>query len=406
MFDVKQLKAEFPILNQSINGFPLVYLDSAATTQKPNCVIATEQEFYKNDYANIHRGVHTLSVRATDRYEAVRENVRQFINAESIQEIIFTKGTTESINLVATSFAQEYLKPGDEVLISALEHHSNIVPWQVVCERTGARLKVIPVTAEGDLDEVAYRSLLTSNVKLVALSHVSNAIGTVNPIRHLIKLAKENNSIVLIDGAQAVAHLSVDVVALDCDFYAFSSHKLYGPTGVGVLYGKKTLLEKMSPYQFGGDMIKMVSFNKTLYNDLPYKFEAGTPNIAGVVAFGRAVDFINEIGLEAIAKYEHELTRYTVDCLSAITGVSLVAQPAQQAGIVSFVMDQVHPHDIGTIFDQQGVAIRTGHHCAMPLMDLLKVSATARISLGLYNTQHDVDQAMAAIAEVKRVFHV
>lgn len=404
MFDAKIIKAYFPILNQSIHGSPLVYLDSAATTQQASTVMDTVKKFYETDYANIHRGVHTLSVRATERYEAVREKVRDFMSAASTQEIIFTKGTTESINLVASSLASDYLKPGDEVLISAMEHHSNIVPWQIACQKKGATLKVVPITEQGDIDEAAYVSYLTDTVKLVALTHVSNAIGTVNPIKRLIKLAKENKSLVLIDGAQAASHLSVNVVELNCDFYAFSSHKMYGPGGVGVLYGKKELLEQMSPYQLGGDMIKMVSFEKTTYNDLPYKFEAGTPNIAGVIGLGAAIDFINELGLDQIAAHEHVLTQYAIERLSTIKGVSLVAKPKQQSSIVSFVMEDVHPHDIGTIFDQMGVAIRTGHHCAMPLMNILKVPATARLSMGVYNSLEDIDAAVSALQEVKKVF--
>ncbi len=406
ILDIHKIKQEFPILNQQIQGQPLVYLDTAATAQQPRQVLEAIKNFYENDYANVHRGVHTLSIRSTDRYESVREQVRKFISAHSIQEIIFTKGTTESINLVASSFANHYLKPGDEVLISAIEHHSNIVPWQNVCEKTGALLKVIPVNAQGDIEEAVYIRYLTDKVKLLALTHVSNAIGTINPIQRMIQLAKEKNIIVLIDGAQAVPHLPVNVVELNCDFYAFSSHKMYGPTGVGILYAKKALLEQMPPYQFGGDMIKMVSFDKTVYNDLPYKFEAGTPNIAGVIGLGAAIDFINRIGLNQIAAHEHRLVHYAIDRLSSIDEVSLVAKPRQLSSLISFVMRDVHPHDIGTIFDQCGVAIRTGHHCAMPLMNILNLPATARLSVGIYNTQEDIDRAMLAIDEVKRVFYL
>ncbi len=384
-------RADFPILEQKIRDKDLVYLDNAATTQKPQCVIDTINRYYCEINSNIHRGVHTLSQLATDEYEATRETVRQFINAKSLKEVIFTRGTTESINLVASSWGGSELKAGDEVIISAMEHHSNIVPWQMICEQTGAILKVIPMNNEGELLIDEYKALITEKTKMVAIVHVSNALGTINPVKDIIDIAHEHDIVVLLDGAQSVAHLSVDVQALDCDFFAFSGHKLYGPTGIGVLYGKQALLEKMPPYQGGGDMILAVSFEKTEYNELPYKFEAGTPNIADTIGLAKAIDYVNAIGLETIAEYEDQLLRYATTQLSEIPGFRVIGSAKQKASVLSFVIKGVHPHDLGTILDMDGIATRTGHHCAMPVMDYYNVPATARASFALYNTFEEVD---------------
>jgi cysteine desulfurase/selenocysteine lyase len=384
-------RADFPILEQKIRDKDLVYLDNAATTQKPQCVIDTINRYYCEINSNIHRGVHTLSQLATDEYEATRETVRQFINAKSLKEVIFTRGTTESINLVASSWGGSELKVGDEVIISAMEHHSNIVPWQMICEQTGAILKVIPMNNEGELLIDEYKALITEKTKMVAIVHVSNALGTINPVKDIIDIAHEHDIVVLLDGAQSVAHLSVDVQALDCDFFAFSGHKLYGPTGIGVLYGKQALLEKMPPYQGGGDMILAVSFEKTEYNELPYKFEAGTPNIADTIGLAKAIDYVNAIGLETIAEFEDQLLRYATTQLSEIPGFRVIGSAKQKASVLSFVIKGVHPHDLGTILDMDGIATRTGHHCAMPVMDYYNVPATARASFALYNTFEEVD---------------
>lgn len=384
-------RADFPILEQKIRDKDLVYLDNAATTQKPQCVIDTINRYYCEINSNIHRGVHTLSQLATDEYEATRETVRQFINAKSLKEVIFTRGTTESINLVASSWGGSELKAGDEVIISAMEHHSNIVPWQMICEQTGAILKVIPMNNEGELLIDEYKALITEKTKMVAIVHVSNALGTINPVKDIIDIAHEHDIVVLLDGAQSVAHLSVDVQALDCDFFAFSGHKLYGPTGIGVLYGKQALLEKMPPYQGGGDMILAVSFEKTEYNELPYKFEAGTPNIADTIGLAKAIDYVNAIGLETIAEFEDQLLRYATTQLSEIPGFRVIGSAKQKASVLSFVIKGVHPHDLGTILDMDGIATRTGHHCAMPVMDYYNVPATARASFALYNTFEEVD---------------
>lgn len=384
-------RADFPILEQKIRDKDLVYLDNAATTQKPQCVIDTINRYYCEINSNIHRGVHTLSQLATDEYEATRETVRQFINAKSLKEVIFTRGTTESINLVASSWGGSELKVGDEVIISAMEHHSNIVPWQMICEQTGAILKVIPMNNEGELLIDEYKALITEKTKMVAIVHVSNALGTINPVKDIIDIAHEHDIVVLLDGAQSVAHLSVDVQAIDCDFFAFSGHKLYGPTGIGVLYGKQALLEKMPPYQGGGDMILAVSFEKTEYNELPYKFEAGTPNIADTIGLAKAIDYVNAIGLETIAEFEDQLLRYATTQLSEIPGFRVIGSAKQKASVLSFVIKGVHPHDLGTILDMDGIATRTGHHCAMPVMDYYNVPATARASFALYNTFEEVD---------------
>ena len=403
--DVKRLREDFPILHQTVrDGRPLVYLDNAATTQKPRVVIDSIRRYYERDNANIHRGVHELSERATAAYEGARALVQRFIGASSPREIIFTRGTTEAINLVAQSFARPRVRPGDEILISTMEHHSNIVPWQMLCEQTGAVLRVVPIDDRGDLvmDELAAR--LGERTRLLALVHVSNALGTVNPVREIVALAHERGVPVLLDGAQAVAHARVDMRDLGCDFYAFSGHKLYGPTGIGVLYGRSELLEAMPPWQGGGDMIASVTFEKTTYNTLPYKFEAGTPHIAGGIGLGAAIEYVNAVGLDAIAAYEAELLDYATRGVSSVPGVRLIGTARRKSGVVSFVVNGVHAHDVGTILDQEGVAIRTGHHCAQPVMERFGVPATARASLALYNTRDDVDALVAALRKVAEVF--
>jgi len=404
MLDVDAIRADFPILSRHIQGKPLVYLDNAATSQKPETVITAVDNYYREYNANIHRGVHTLSEEATAAYESAREKVRSFLNAETTQEIVFVRGATEAINLVAQTQGRGNLQPGDEIIISAMEHHSNIVPWQLLCEQTGAVLRVIPINERGELLLDEYEKLLNERTRLVSIVHISNALGSIVPIRNIIEHAHRRGALVLVDGAQAVAHTICDVRAMDCDFYVFSSHKLFGPTGVGVLYGKRHLLERMPPYQGGGDMIKMVTFAKTLYNDLPYKFEAGTPNIAGAIGLGAALDYVNRIGLPAIAAYEHELLAYGTAALSEVKGLSLIGTAREKASILSFVMEGIHPHDIGTILNHEGVAIRTGHHCAMPVMDFFKVPATARASLAFYNTRSEIDILVRALASVKNIF--
>lgn len=404
MNSLLNIREQFPILNQSVQGHTLVYLDNAATTQKPWCVLNKEREFYCEHNSNVHRGVHTLSARATALYEASRESVREFIHAASTQEIIFTKGTTEAINLVAQSYLRPLLKAGDEVLLSAMEHHSNIVPWQLVCEATGAVIKVIPMDLQGELDLSTLDDLINVRTRLVAVTHVSNALGTVNDIATIIQKAHEKNVPVLIDGAQAVPHRAVDVQALQCDFYAFSSHKLYGPTGVGVLYAKKELLKKMPPYQGGGDMIKTVSFTKTVYQDLPYKFEAGTPNIAGVIGLGSAIEFIKNIGFTAIEQHEKTLMQCATEALKNFPGIHFIGEAAEKSAVISFMLDDVHPHDVGTILDQHGVAVRTGHHCSMPVMEFFDVPATVRVSFAMYNTLAEIDCLLESLSYVKKVF--
>ena len=401
---VQRWREDFPILQTSLYGKPLVYLDNAATTQKPLSVIEAESHYYRSDNANVHRGIHALSQRATDAFEAARAKVQRLINATSAGEIIFVRGTTEAINLVAQSYGRSRFKAGDEIIVSHMEHHSNIVPWQILCQQTGAILRVIPVNNIGELEFEAYNRLLGPRTRLVAVGHVSNALGTINPVRAIIDLAHTRGVPVLLDGAQAIAHLPVDVQALDCDFYAFSGHKLYGPTGIGVLYGKSALLAAMPPYQGGGDMISAVSFEGTTYNIIPYKFEAGTPNIAGVIGLGAAVDYILAIGFEALLAHEQGLLAYATAALRGIDGLRIIGSAQHKTGILSFVMDGVHPHDIGTILDRQGVAIRTGHHCAMPLMERFGLSATARASFALYNNTAEVDKLVAAIDQVKEVF--
>ncbi|KAB7623632.1 aminotransferase class V-fold PLP-dependent enzyme [Alkalilimnicola sp. S0819] len=402
--DVARLREDFPILSQTVHGRPLVYLDNGASAQKPEAVIEAERRCYREYYANIHRGVHYLSQTSTTEYEAARGKVQRFLNAASDKEIVFTRGTTESINLVAHSYVRPRLRAGDEILVSAMEHHSNIVPWQLLCEETGAVLKVIPISEAGEIDLDAFAELLGERTRLLSVVHVSNALGTVNPVAEMIRQAHAKGIPVLLDGAQAVPHMPVDVQALGADFYAFSAHKLYGPTGVGVLYGKYDLLKAMRPYQGGGDMIKTVSFEKTIYADPPNRFEAGTPNIAGVIALGAAVDYLSEVGLEAIAAYEQELLDYATERLSAIPGLRIIGTAPNKAGVISFVMDGAHPHDIGTLLDEQGVAVRAGHHCAEPVMRRYAVPATARASFGLYNTREEVDVLVAAIEKVRELF--
>lgn len=404
LFDVLKIRRDFPALSQSVKGKPLVYLDNAATTQKPLQVIDAMNRYYRLDNANIHRGIHELSERATAAYEAVREQVRSFINAANVREIIFVRGTTEGINLVAQSFAKSALREGDEVLISGMEHHSNIVPWQMVCGEKRSHVKVAPINDAGEIEIDEYEKLLTNKTKLVALGHVSNALGTVNPVKSMIAAAHKRSIPVLIDGAQAMAHSRVDVRDLDADFYVFSGHKMFGPTGIGVLYGKESLLNSMPPYQGGGDMIKSVSFEKTIYNDLPYKFEAGTPNIAGTIGLGAAVEYLSKLDIDAVENHERELLNHATDALGKIEGVRLVGTAREKLGVVSFVIDSIHPHDIGTILNEEGIAIRTGHHCAQPVMERFGIPATARASFAFYNTREEVDVLVRGIHRLKEVF--
>ena len=395
--DVSRIREDFPILKQLVRGKPLVYLDNAASAQKPQAVIDALSRFYSTGYANIHRGIHWLSERATEAYETARLSVQRFIGAAEANEVIFVRGTTEAINLVAQTYGRTHVQAGDEILISTMEHHSNIVPWQMLCEATGAILRVVPISDDGELLLDEYERLVTTKTRLIAIAHVSNVLGTVNPIRRIVEIAHRHQVPVLVDGAQAAPHMALDVQALDCDFYAFSGHKLFGPTGVGVLYGKASLLETMPPYQGGGHMIQSVTFEKTTYNTVPDRFEAGTPNIAGVVGLGAAIDYVSEIGLEAIAAYERELLAYAMDQLSRISGVRLIGTAKEKAGVLSFVADGVHPHDLGTILDNEGIAIRAGHHCAQPLMSRFGVPATARASLAFYNTRKEIDALTAGI---------
>ena len=395
--DVEALRREFPVLSRVVNGRPLCYLDSAASSQRPQFVIDAISRYYETTHANVHRGVHKLSQEATDLFEGARETLRRFINARSTREVIFVRGTTEAINLVAQSYARPRLQPGDEILISWLEHHANIVPWQMVCEQTGAVLKVIPITRSGEVDYVAFESLLSDRTRLLALSHVSNALGTIVPVERFIREARRRAIPVLLDGAQAAPHMPVDVQALDCDFYCFSGHKMCGPTGIGVLYGRESLLAAMPPWQGGGDMILAVSFKGTVYNELPYKFEAGTPHIAGAIGLGAAVDYLESIGLERIAAAEQDLLDYATQRLATIPGLTLVGTAPAKAAVVSFTVDGVHPHDLGTILDHEGVAIRTGHHCAMPVMEFFGLPATARASFAFYNTRPEVDRLVEAL---------
>ncbi|MEK7378224.1 MAG: cysteine desulfurase [Candidatus Binatota bacterium] len=404
VLDVARIREDFPILKQQVHGKPLVYFDNAATSQKPQVVIDTLNRYYAEENANIHRGIHFLSELATAEYEETRNKVKRFLNASESREIVFVRGTTEGINLVAQSYGRRFFKEGDEVVISAMEHHSNIVPWQMLCEQVGARLRVIPMNHDGELLLDEYERLLGARTKLVSVAHVSNALGTINPIGRIIESAHRRNIPVLVDGAQAAPHMKVDVQELDCDFYAFSGHKLFGPTGIGVLYGKARHLEAMPPYQGGGDMISLVTFEKTHYNIIPYKFEAGTPHIAGVIGLGAAIDYVSGIGLDAVAAYEGEVLAYATAQLSTIKGLRIIGRAKEKASVLSFVLEGVHPHDIGTVLDREGVAIRAGHHCAMPVMQRFGVPATARASFAFYNTREEVDVLVRAVRKVLKVF--
>lgn len=403
-FDVERIRQDFPILHQKVHGKPLVYLDNAATSQKPKAVIDALARFYSTDNANIHRAVHQLSERSTRQHEESRIKVQRFLNAPDPHEIIFVRGTTEGVNLVAQTYGRANVKAGDEILITALEHHSNIVPWQILCEEKGARLQVAPINDDGEVILEEFEKLLNSKTRLVAASHISNALGTVTPIEKMIRLAHQRQIPVLVDGAQAVPHRTVDVQALDCDFYVFSGHKLYGPTGIGVLYGKAKLLEAMPPYQGGGDMISSVTFEKTTYNSLPYKFEAGTPDIAGAIGLGAAIDYFRSVGIDEAAAYEEELLSYATARLSDISDLRLIGTAKEKVSVLSFALDGIHPHDVGTILDREGIAVRTGHHCAQPVMDRFGVPATTRASLAFYNTRAEIDALVAGIAKVKKVF--
>jgi cysteine desulfurase / selenocysteine lyase len=402
-WDVEAIRKDFPILQTRVHGKPLVYLDNAATSQKPQRVMDALTAYYTTDNANVHRGVHLLSERATQAYEAARVRIQRFLNAASSAEVIFVRGTTEGINLVAHSYGRSAVGPGDEVIVSTLEHHSNIVPWQLLCEEKRATLRVIPINDAGELELDAYEKLLNERTRLVAVAHVSNALGTIVPVRRIIELAHRRGVPVLVDGAQAVPHLSIDVRELDCDFYTFSGHKVFGPTGIGVLYGKAALLERMPPWQGGGDMIKVVSFEKTTYAALPSKFEAGTPNIADAIGLGVAVDYLDGLGLERVAAHEHDLLTYGTAALSHLPGVRLIGTAREKASVLSFVVDDVHAHDVGTILDQEGIAIRTGHHCAMPLMKRFGLTATARASLAFYNTREEIDALAQALPKVREM---
>ena len=404
VWDVERIRKDFPVLGQMVHGKPLVYLDNAASSQVPQMVIERGSQYLKYEHSNIHRGVHYLSMKATNAYEGAREKVKRFINARDVKECIFVRGATEGINLVMHGYGRKFIGAGDEIIISAMEHHANIVPWQMLCEEKNARLRVIPMSDAGELLLDEYDALLNERTKLVAIGHVSNALGTVNPIKDMIERAHKYGVPVLIDGAQWAPHMPIDVQDLDCDFYAFSGHKMFAPTGSGVIYGKAALLEKMNPFQGGGDMIKSVTFEKTTYADLPNKFEAGTPAIASQIGLGAAIDYLNIIGREKAAAYEHELLRYATERLSAIEGVRIVGTAREKLGVLSFVIDEIHPHDIGTILDQEGIAVRAGHHCAQPVMRRLKIPATARASFAFYNTREEVDQLVLAIERVIEVF--
>ena len=404
-FDVTRIRRDFPILRTTINGKPLIYLDNAATAQKPQVVLDALTGYYTNDNANVHRGVHTLSVRATAAYEAARGKTQKLINAQRREEIVFVRGATEAINLVAQTYGRTHVGAGDEVLITTMEHHSNIVPWQILCEQTGATLRVAPISDRAELVMDEFDRLVGPKTKIVAVTHVSNALGTINPLPRIVEIAHGRGAVVLVDGAQGAPHMPIDVQAIGCDFYALSSHKMFGPTGVGALYGRFDLLDAMPPYQSGGEMIKSVTFDKTVYNDVPHKFEAGTPNIAGVVAFGAAIDYIVDLGLAKIGAYEHELLTYGTELLEAIPEVRLIGTATDKAAVLSFVIDGVHPHDAGTILDQEGIAIRTGHHCAQPVMERFGVTATCRASLAFYNTREELDALAAGVRRVVEVFN-
>ncbi|MAI99171.1 MAG: cysteine desulfurase [Nisaea sp.] len=404
MYDVDKIRADFPILSEEIRGQSLVFLDSAASAQKPRQVIDRVSDVYETSYANVHRGLHYLSEHATAAYEGAREKIRAFINADDVREVIYTKGATDAINLVAGSWGRQNLQAGDEIIISYAEHHSNIVPWQLLCEEKGAVLKVIPVDDEGAFHLDDFTALLSERTKIVAVTHVSNVLGTVLPIKEMARLAHQQGAVIMIDGCQGITHITIDVQDLDCDFYAFSGHKLYGPSGIGVLYGKAHLLEAMPPYQSGGDMIERVTFAKTTWAELPHKFEAGTPPIAQAIGLGAAIDYVRSIGIAAIAAHEQDLLNYTTQKLSAVDGVRLIGTAAGKVSVISFVMDCAHPHDIATIVDQTGVAIRAGHHCAQPLIDRFEIPSAARASFGMYNTRDDADRLVASLEKVKEIF--
>jgi cysteine desulfurase/selenocysteine lyase len=403
-YDVERIRRNFPILSRRVHGKPLVYLDNAATTQKPSSVIETMKAFYENSYANIHRGVHALSVEASDAYEKARDRARAFVNAAESREIVFVRGTTEGINLVAQTFGRARVRKGDEVLLSGLEHHSNIVPWQILCEQKGARLRVAPINERGEVRVDELEKLLSEKTRILAISHVSNALGTVNPVKRIIAKAHARGVPVLVDGAQAAPRLPVDVRDLDCDFYTFSGHKMYGPTGVGVLYGKARLLEEMPPYQGGGDMISSVTFEKTTYNILPYKFEAGTPHIAGAIGLAAAMDYLSALGMEAVEAHEADLLSYATERLAATPGLKIIGTAAEKAAVLSFTLEGVHPHDVGTVLDREGIAVRTGHHCAQPVMEFFGIPATSRASFALYNTRREVDALAGGIRKVLEMF--
>src|SRR5213594_4454168 len=403
-FDVEKIRRDFPILSREIRGKKLVYLDNAATAQKPRAVIEAISRYYEQGNANVHRGVHFLSEHATGEHERARRRVQRFINAPHASEIIFVRGATEAINLVAQTYGRVHVRAGDEVLITAMEHHSNIVPWQILCEEKGATLRVVPINDAGEVILDEFERLLGTRTKIVAVPHVSNALGTVNPLRQMVELAHRHNAVVVVDGAQAVPHLTVGVRALDCDFYVFSGHKLYGPTGIGVLYGKSALLNAMPPYQGGGDMILSVTFEKTTYNKIPHKFEAGTPDISGVIGLAAAINYVNELGLDRIEAHERDLLRQATELLSTIPGLRVIGTAKEKASVLSFVMDGIHPHDIGTILDQEGIAIRTGHHCAQPVMERFGIPATARASFAFYNTREEVNALVKGIDRVREVF--
>jgi cysteine desulfurase/selenocysteine lyase len=398
------VRREFPVLRETVNGHPLVYLDSAASAQKPQAVIDAERAVYEHYYSNIHRGVHRLSMLSTQAYEGARGKIRAFLGAASDREVVLLRGTTEAINLVAQSYGRSHVRAGDEVLITELEHHSNIVPWQLLCAEKDAKLRVAPIDDAGDVDLAAFERLLTPRTQIVALSHVSNALGTINPVARMTELAHAAGAVVLIDGAQAVPHLRVDVRAIGCDFYAFSGHKLYGPSATGALYGREALLAAMPPWQGGGDMIASVTFEKSTWNELPYKFEAGTPNVAGVIALGEAIDWVGRVGLDQIAAYEHELLEYGTRLLSDLPGLRLVGTAREKASVLSFVLDGVHPHDVGTVLDNEGIAVRTGHHCAQPVMDRYGIPATTRASLACFNTEQELDALVRGIRKVQELF--
>ncbi len=402
-FDVEKIRQDFPILNSKINGKPLVYFDNAATSQKPKVVIDTISNYYSEINSNVHRGVHFLSEKATNAYELSRKTIQKFINAEKTEEVIFTRGTTEAINLVADTYGQKYLKKNDEIIISTLEHHSNIVPWQMICEKTGAKLKVIPINSKGEIIFEEFLRLVSEKTKFISVTYISNSLGTINPVKKIIELAHSYNIPVLLDGAQAIQHLKIDVQKLDCDFFAFSGHKVYGPTGIGILYGKEKFLDKMPPYQGGGEMIKTVLFEKTTYNDLPYKFEAGTPNIAGSIGLASALNYISDIGIEKIANYEHSLLEYGTRMLNEIEDMKIIGNANDKASVISFLIGNLHPYDIGTLLDQLGIAVRTGVHCTEPLMKFFKIPGTVRASFAFYNTKEEIDYLVKGVKKAKEM---